>query len=92
MEENLLSTSHKCSCGHDTQEPELRASDIPHAIRHGAILGAIAGLRPGASLVLVAHHDPVPLLAQVKAQEADAVCIDYVERGPDEWKLRFARC
>ena len=57
---------HTCGCHEqDTAAPELDARQIPHAIRHGAILGSLGQLQPGASLVLVAPHNPLPLLAQI---------------------------
>ncbi|HZK04592.1 MAG TPA: DUF2249 domain-containing protein [Actinomycetaceae bacterium] len=95
MHENLLSTTtaHGCACGHhhDVEEPVLIAGEIPHAIRHGAILGAVSQLTPGASMILVASHDPKPLLRQLAEREGEAVAVEYVERGPEEWRLRLAR-
>ena len=83
-------TPHSCNCGHEADEPVLVATEIPHAIRHGAILGAVSQLRSGASMILVAPHDPLPLLRQLEEMEGDDVTIEYVERGP-EWKLRIRR-
>lgn len=90
MAENLLTTTTGCACGHHSGEPVLVAGEIPHAIRHGAILGAIAQLAPGASMILEAPHDPVPLLAQIREREGDAVEITYVERET-AWRLRIRR-
>ncbi|MBC1362613.1 DUF2249 domain-containing protein, partial [Listeria welshimeri] len=48
-----LTETHHCSCGEsDTELPELDVRTIPHAIRHGAVIGAFAQLQPGASMVL----------------------------------------
>lgn len=81
-----------CGCGHEDEHlPELDARAIPHAIRHGAIFGAIGQLRPGAALVLVAPHDPIPLLAQLQDREGDAVTVEYLQRGPQDWKLKMTR-
>ena len=62
---------HGCGCREvdPAGYPELDARAIPHAIRHATIFGALGGLRPGAGLVLVAPHDPVPLLAQLERRE-----------------------
>ncbi len=87
-----LAGQSSCGCGgHDEALPELDARIIPHAIRHGAILGALAQVRPGAAMVLIAPHDPVPLLAQIRDREGDAVEISYIERGPQAWRLRLGR-
>ena len=81
-----------CACGeHDEQLPELDARVIPHAIRHGAIFGALGVVKPGKGMVLVAPHDPLPLLAQLAAREGDAVEVSYLQRGPEAWRLRLHR-
>lgn len=81
-----------CACGHEDEHlPELDARVIPHAIRHGAIFGSIGQLRPGASLVLIAPHDPLPLLKQLQDREGDAIGVEYLQRGPEDWKLKLTR-
>jgi uncharacterized protein (DUF2249 family) len=81
-----------CDCGHETSAtPELDARLIPHEVRHAAILGALESLKPGSALILVAPHDPKPLLAQVDAKYGDGFVREYVESGPDAWKIRFER-
>jgi uncharacterized protein (DUF2249 family) len=84
---------HTCACGEtDTGElPELDARAVPHAIRHATIFGALDALGPGGGLVLVAPHDPLPLLDQLQARSPDAFAVDYLERGPEAWRLRLVR-
>ncbi|MBP8838591.1 MAG: DUF2249 domain-containing protein [Dermatophilaceae bacterium] len=81
-----------CACAeHDEAVPELDARTIPHAIRHAAIFGALDSVRPGHAMVLVAPHDPLPLLAQISARSGDAVEVSYLQRGPEAWRLRLHR-
>jgi uncharacterized protein (DUF2249 family) len=82
-----------CACGHedDGTLPELDATLIPHAIRHATIFGALDSIQPGHGMILAAPHDPLPLLAQLEQRSPDAFQIDYVERGPQVWRLRFVR-
>lgn len=80
-----------CGCGDDHDTPELDARAIPHAIRHAAIFGALGAIKPGGAMILVAPHDPLPLLAQIEQREGDAIRVDYLQRGPDAWRLRLAR-
>ncbi|WP_245851923.1 DUF2249 domain-containing protein [Mobilicoccus massiliensis] len=63
--------------------PTLDALVIPGAIRHGAILGARSQVRPGAGMILVAPHDPLPLLALVWETFGEGVEIGYVDREAD---------
>ncbi|WP_026918594.1 DUF2249 domain-containing protein [Gordonia shandongensis] len=81
-----------CSCGeHDHGEPELDVRQIPHAIRHATVFGAFDAVAPGDSMILVAHHDPVPLLHQLADRSGGRLQVEYQERGPEEWRLRLTR-
>ena len=82
-----------CACGEADPpgHPELDARTIPHAIRHATIFGALESIQPGAGLVLVAPHDPLPLLTQVEQRWPGAFAVDYLERGPEAWRLDFLR-
>jgi uncharacterized protein (DUF2249 family) len=87
-----LAGAHTCACGgHDAGLPELDARAIPHAIRHASIFGALDSLANGGGLILVAPHDPLPLLDQARARYGDSLRVDYLERGPDAWRLQLVR-
>ncbi len=80
-----------CGCGghDDASLPVLDARVIPHAIRHATIFGALDSVGPGSGLVLLAPHDPVPLLAQVEQRWPGRFTLEYLERGPVDWRLAF---
>jgi uncharacterized protein (DUF2249 family) len=81
-----------CGCGgHDDEIPVLDVRAVPHAIRHATVFGAFDAVPDGGSLLLVAPHDPVPLLRQLSARAGGALAVDYEERGPDAWRLRLTR-
>lgn len=82
---------HTCGCG-DTDHgvPELDVRAIPHAIRHASAVGAWSAIPTGGSLVLVAPHDPKPLLAQL-AERDGPVTVTYLDEGADAWRLRLTR-
>ncbi len=84
---------HTCNCHEDEDGgfPELDARAVPHAIRHATIFGALDGVAPGAGLVLVAPHDPLPLLAQIERRWPATFEVSYRERGPEAWRLLFLR-
>ena len=84
----------ECGCGHQDQAgalPELDARAVPHAIRHATIFGALDSVSAGSGLVLVAPHDPLPLLAQLEERSPGVFSVDYLERGPKSWRVRFVR-
>lgn len=84
---------HTCGCGEVDApgHPVLDARAVPHSIRHATIFGALDTVRPGEGLVLVAPHDPLPLLAQVRDRFSGAFETEYLERGPEAWRLVFLR-
>jgi uncharacterized protein (DUF2249 family) len=71
--------------------PELDARAIPHAIRHATIFGALDTVGSGGGLVLIAPHDPLPLLGQVEERYAGAFAVEYLARGPEAWRVTFSR-
>ncbi|QLQ16060.1 MAG: DUF2249 domain-containing protein [Micropruina sp.] len=36
-------------------------------------------------------HDPKPLLAALAAAAPDQFAVEYLDNGPDEWRLQFTR-
>lgn len=81
-----------CGCNEtDDTGPELDARTVPHAIRHAAIFGALDSVGFGHALVLVAPHDPLPLLAQLEQRQPGAFDVQYLQRVPDAWRLRLRR-
>lgn len=77
-----------CGCSHDGT-PELDARELPPMIRHGAILGSLASVPVGGALVLIAPHDPLPLLGQINDIYGDAITVEYLDRQPDAVKVQF---
>ena len=83
-------SGHTCNCGeHAAAAPVLDVRQIPHAIRHGAVFGALEQLGAGGVLALVAPHNPLPLLNQLAQRWP--IDIAYLEDGPAAWQLRITR-
>ncbi|UXA07878.1 DUF2249 domain-containing protein [Mycobacterium sp. SMC-2] len=84
--------AHSCGCGEtDTDDPVLDVRDVPHSIRHATVFGAFDAVPVGGALVLVAPHDPVPLLRQLDQRAAGGIGVDYEQRGPEAWRLRLTK-
>ena len=65
--------------------------EIPHGRRHPRIFGVYARLAPGESFVLVNNHDPKPLRREFQATYPDRFGWDYLEAGPERWRVRIGR-
>ena len=82
-----------CGCAEsgNTGAPELDVRQIPHAIRHATVFGAFDAVPAGSSMILIAHHDPIPLLHQLSDRSGGRLEVAYEERGPEAWRLRLTR-
>lgn len=80
-----------CGCGGADATPEFHASSLPKVVRHGAIVGGLTSMKAGQKVVLVANHDPLPLLTQLDRVAPGALSLTYLERGPEEFRLEFTR-
>ncbi|MBQ0988163.1 DUF2249 domain-containing protein [Streptomyces sp. F63] len=81
-----------CACGEteEAADPELDVREVPHAIRHATVFGALGAVPAGRAMVLVAPHDPKPLLAQIESRNPGVFSVEYLERGPEAWRLRLS--
>ena len=64
---------------------------IPPFERHGLIFGTFDRLNSDDSFVIVNDHDPRPLSHQFEARYAGTFSWQYLEQGPDVWRVRIRR-
>src|SRR5690606_1463819 len=78
-----------CGCGgsDDVEVPELDVREVPHALRHATGFGALGAVPAGRAMVLVAPHDPLPLLRQIEDRHPGVFTVEYRQRGPEAWRL-----
>ena len=65
--------------------------EITCRLKHALILQRCALLPVGASFILVNDHDPVPLRYQIQAENPGCFGWDYVEQGPEVFRVRITR-
>ncbi len=69
----------------------LDVRTLPHAQRHATIFGLLPRLAGGQALVLSVDHDPQPLRYQLEALAPDRYAWEYLERGPEVWRIAVRR-
>ena len=69
----------------------LDVRSMPPRERHPRIFATFRALPLGAALELVNDHDPAPLRAQFEMQSAGQYAWNYLERGPEVWRVRITR-
>ncbi len=70
---------------------ELDVRTIEPRQKHPTIFQTFDALAPGESFVLVNDHDPVPLRYQFQAERPDQLQWEYLEQGPQLWRVRLTR-
>lgn len=63
----------------------------PHAMAHGAILGALEAMPAGVSLTVIAPKLPVPLFDEVEAHFPDTFEHTLVSEAEREFHIEFRR-
>ena len=64
---------------------------IPCSIKHKLILKNWFNLAVGEYFILLNDHDPVPLRYQFEAEFPGAFTWDYVERGPEDFRVKITK-
>ena len=59
--------------------------------KHRTILEAYHSLAAGEAMELINDHDPKPLYYQFKAEENDKFTWEYLEEGPEVWKVAIGK-
>ncbi|HLT47960.1 MAG TPA: iron-sulfur cluster repair di-iron protein [Rubricoccaceae bacterium] len=69
----------------------LDVREVPPPEKHPAIFSAFDALEAGEHFVLVNDHDPVPLRYQFEYTRSGEVGWEYVEQGPEVWRVRISK-
>lgn len=64
---------------------------IPPAQRHPMIFQRFHALTVGGGFTLVNDHDPKPLYYQLNFEYSGQLGWDYLEQGPEVWRVRISR-
>ena len=69
----------------------LDVREIPPVQRHPLIFRTFDALQPGGAFVLVNDHDPKPLYYQLYFERPGQFAWEYLEQGPEVWRVRIRR-
>jgi uncharacterized protein (DUF2249 family) len=71
--------------------PLIDVRTIEPRQRHALIFSTFHSLVANEAMELVNDHDPLPLYHQFQAQFPGRFAWDYVEAGPETWRVRITR-
>jgi len=84
-------TSEQESNMQETTERTLDVRVIPPRDKHPTIFRTFEDLGAGESFVLINDHDPRPLRYQFEAEMPDRFGWEYLEQGPEVWRVRITK-
>lgn len=70
---------------------QLDVRTIPPRQRHPLIFETFDALAPGEAFELVNDHDPKPLYYQFQAERPGLLEWEYLEQGPETWRVRIGK-
>jgi uncharacterized protein (DUF2249 family) len=74
-----------------SEAKHLDVRELPPPQRHALIFQTCGDLGAGDAIVLVNDHDPKPLYYQFQAEYPGRFGWEYIESGPEVWKVRITR-
>jgi uncharacterized protein (DUF2249 family) len=75
----------------DVAPAVIDVRQIARGGRHPRVLARYARLAPGEAFILVNSHDPKPLRREFESIHPGAFSWDYLQTGPEEWRVRIGR-
>ena len=74
-----------------TSTARIDVREVPPRERHPRIFNTFSNLRAGEAMELVNDHDPRPLHEQFKIQIPGQFAWEYLQQGPDMWRVAITR-
>lgn len=69
----------------------IKAPEYPPQLKHKVIFETFDALKSGEKLLLINDHDPRPLFFQFQATRGGQFAWEYVEQGPNEFRVSIAK-
>ncbi len=70
---------------------EFDIRPYPPTERHEMFYKAFADIKPGEAFEFINDHDPKPLYYQMEAESKEPFRWEYLEKGPEVWKVRVVK-
>ena len=70
---------------------EFDIRPYPPTERHEMFYKAFAEIKPGEAFEFINDHDPKPLYYQMEAESKEPFRWEYLEKGPEVWKVRVVK-
>ncbi|MBD9371117.1 DUF2249 domain-containing protein [Rhizobium sp. ARZ01] len=71
--------------------PLIDVRTIAPPERHPKIFGVLTALAPGGKMHVTSDHDPRPLHYQIETRYPEQFQWEYLEQGPEVWRVEIQR-
>ena len=72
-------------------DPRLDVREIPRERRHATVIATVGAVAVGEALVLIAPHEPRPVLAEIAQRYPGEFTTESLQAGPEVWQVRLRR-
>ncbi len=69
----------------------VNATEYPPHQKHMVIFETFDSLELGQAMLLINDHDPVPLHYQFRLEREDKFSWEYIEQGPETFRIKITR-
>lgn len=69
----------------------VNATEYPPHLKHKVIFETFGRLKPAEAMLLINDHDPVPLRYQFEAMYPGRFSWEYLERGPEMFRVKIGK-
>lgn len=69
----------------------LDVTVIEPRYKHPTIFARFDELKPGENFTILNDHDPKPLYYSLIAERGEIFSWEYLEQGPDRWKVKISK-
>lgn len=76
----------------DTFAAVIKAPEYPPQLKHKVIFETFDGLAPEQAMLLINDHDPKPLFFQFQATRGGQFTWEYLEQGPETFRVKIGKC
>lgn len=75
----------------NTYAATINATEYPPQLKHKVIFETFDNLKPEEAMLLINDHDPRPLHYQFSATREGMFTWEYVEQGPEWFRVKIAK-
>jgi uncharacterized protein (DUF2249 family) len=69
----------------------VNATEYPPQLKHKVIFETFGRLQSAEAMLLINDHDPIPLRFQFEAMYPGQFSWEYIERGPETYRVKIGK-